>query len=209
MGPEINLKMNKRWKLELDNQLRLQDKLSGYDSYIVELGSKYEVNDFMAAKIKLRYVDRPGNYDSEEKPEHNRYRISNDINWRLFKKKNWKLYFRNRYTYTTENFTKKHYNYLRNKVNLEYTFSKIATPYLSAEVYFRFDDKNQFKKIRITSGIVSSISKTVSLTVFFRNQREINVHYPDNEYIIGCMLSYNLKRKDFTDNEWEAPGSDF
>ena len=191
-GGTLELDMKKGFSLEITSQVRSADGLATYNGYFGETGLGYKINKFLKVKASYRYSNKAGHHDSEIRPTNNRERISGDLSFGLGKKVSFK--YRLRYQYTKERNTHKEYNFLRNKLSLEYDLHKKAEPYIAGELFYRFDDKNEIRGYRYTIGLNSKISDHFNVKNFYRIEKEINTDIPRTYHIFGIMFTYILAR---------------
>ena len=86
-------------------------------------------------------------------------------------------------------------NYFREKITAKYDLKKSKfAPSASVELYYRLNGQysNIFNKLRLTGGLEYNISKKSSVELFYRIQKEFNVKYRVNSYILGTCFSYKL-----------------
>jgi len=120
-GASVKLKLNKRFKVDVEQQVRFNDTISSLKKTFTELGLKYQMNKSIAFKVNYRFVIRP--------TKSNQNRISLDAYYHWDKKKfplsfDYRLRFQNtKNSILGENFT-----YLRNKLSLKYNLTKLVDP---------------------------------------------------------------------------------
>lgn len=189
-GGTIEIDMKKKFSLELEPQLRFTDGFASYNGYYFETGFGFEINKHLKVKGSYRYTNKAGHHDSEIRPSNNRERFSGDINIKIGK--NFPIKYRIKYQYTKERNTLVEYNYIRNKITVNYKLHDIAKPFISGEFFYRLDKKNELRGFRYTIGLDSQISKEISAKSFFKVEKEMNVKYPQKYYICGIMLTYKI-----------------
>ena len=186
----MELDMKKGFSLEMTSQVRSVDGLASYNGYYVQAGLGYKINKYLKVKANYRYTNKSGHHDSEIRPTNNRERISGDLSFGIGKKVS--LKYRLRYQYTRERNTDKEYNYLRNKLSVEYGLHKMAEPYIAGELFYRFDDKNELQGYRYTIGLNTKINDHLSVKNFYRTEKEINTEMPQTYHIFGLMCTVTL-----------------
>ena len=96
---------------------------------------------------------------------------------------------------TKEAETGRKFTFIRNRAKLEYNMSKLVDPFFLTEVFYRFNDRNEFRAIRYAIGLEWKLNKQLDLLTSFTSQKEINVNSPDKENIFSVRLSYLLDLK--------------
>ncbi len=187
-GSTFQLRFNKKFRVDIEEQFRLNDTISSLKSVFTELGLRYRINRHFAFKGNYRYVVRPNN--------DNRSRFSLDAYYNWNKKKfPLAIQYRLRFQDTKESNRGRKFTFVRNKLIVDYNLTKLVDPFLSYEIYFRFNQKNEFRTWRFTAGLDWRLSKRLDLTTFYRHQKEINVNNPEAQHIIGVMLIYGARIK--------------
>ena len=188
-GASVGLKLNKKFTLNLREEFRFDNNISSKKLNFTEIGLKYKLNKHFAFVPRFRLVAIP--------QKKNKRRFSFDVYYK-WKKKKFPLSvgYRFRIQDTKKfNSKKQGQDYIRNKFTLGYNASKIVDPFIAYEMYYRFDNKNEFRKTRLTLGLDWKLNKRMSLTTYYRIQNEINVKKPDKIKVIGLAFSYNLSLK--------------
>jgi len=186
----LDIDIIKNLYIELETQVRSADGLATYNGYYGEASAGYKINKHVKVKATYRYTNKAGHHDSEIRPTNNRERVSGDVNLDFGDKVTFK--YRLKYQLTRERNTNKKYNYIRNKVGLDYDLHKIAKPFIAGEIFYRFDNKNELRAFRYTIGLDTGITDNLSLKSFFRVEKEISVDFPQKYYIMGIMFSYDI-----------------
>jgi hypothetical protein len=99
--------------------------------------------------------------------------------------------------------------YLRNRLQLTYNLTKRVQPYVSGELFYRFNGRNENQLNRFTLGLETRIGGKFTLDTFFRVEKERNVKYPETAYVVGLTGLYRLsfRRKDSSGPEDNTPSS--
>ena len=185
----LGLKLNKKFTLDLREEFRFDNNISSKKLNFTEIGLKYKLNKHFAFVPRFRFIAVP--------QKKNKRRFSFDVYYK-WKKKKFPLSFVYRFRIQdTKKFNSKKQgqDYIRNKITLGYNASKLVDPFIAYELYFRFDNKNEFRKNRLTFGLDWRLNKKMSLTTYYRLQEEMNVKKPDKIKVIGLAFSYNLSLK--------------
>lgn len=187
-GGTYKLGINKKVRVEFEEQFRFNNNFSSYNNNFTELRLRYKFNKHFAVKGNLRHTIRYKDF--------NKRRFSIDVyyNW---EKKSFPLRFQYRLRLQDSKVfqTGKKTDYLRNKFSLEYNLTKLVDPFVAYEIYYRFNQKNEFRVSRITMGLNWKLNKQIDLSTYYRYQRDINIKRPQAQHIIGLMFSYAMKLK--------------
>jgi len=187
-GGTFKLKVNKSFRIEIEEQLRFNQEVSNFKYAFAEFGTRYKVNKHFSLKGNFRYVTRPN--------KNNKTRVSLDAYYRWNKKKfPLSFVYRARIQNTRENVTAKSAAYLRNKLSIGYNLSKLVDPSIAYELYFRFNGKNEFRVTRLTASLDWRLGKNTDLSTFYRIQNDINIKRPDRQNIFGLSFSHQVKLK--------------
>ena len=187
-GGTFKLRLYKKFRVDLKEQFRFNDTISSMKSTFTEIGSRYKIDKHFAVKGNYRYTIKP--------TKNNRSRFSLDAYYNWGRKKfPLALQYRLRFQDTKVSNSGRKYTNLRNKIKVDYNLTKIVDPFLSYELYYRFNKKNEFRTWRLTAALEWRLAKKFDLTTFYRYQKEINVKNPDAQHIIGIMLTYGAKIK--------------
>ena len=153
------------------------------------MGVKFKLNKHFSFATKYRYIAVP--------IKKNKRRLSFDMYYSL-KKKHFPLSFKYRLRMQDTkkfNSTKQNTDYWRNKFTLGYNISKLVDPFIAYELYFKFDNKNEFRVKRFTFGLDWRLNKRMDLTTYYRLQQDINVKRPEKLNIVGLNFAYNISLK--------------
>lgn len=184
-GNTLKVELNKKLRLDIDQQFRLHQTASNVRVAFTQFGLKYEINKAFSVAPAYRISIPNGGVMSD------RYQIDGNYKW---KKKDFPLSigYRARFQNEVERLTRRPNTKWRNKLSLEANLSKLVDPFVSSEIFFRFNGRNEFRDIRFTLGLDWKLTKDLDFTTFYRFQREINVNLPQGEYVIGLMLGYKI-----------------
>ncbi len=187
-GATFELQLNKKFRAEIEQQVRFDDTLSSYKGTFTEPGLRYKLNKHISFKVKYRYTIRP------DDDNRSRISVSGYYSW---SKKKFPLSFQYRLKFqdTKEQNTEKKFTFLRNKFTLEYNLSKKADPFLAFEHFYRFNQKNEPRAWRFTAGFDWKLTKSLELSTYNKYEEEGNVKKPKANHIIGIMFTYEAKIK--------------
>ena len=185
-GFTYRLHLHKRWRAELEQQLRLQEDWGTFKMTFTEAGMRYEVSEGLDLKLLYRYtllVD-----------DHNEQRWSLDLKYEYdIKNVPIDLIYRLRFQDEKVFYTGEKKTGLRNLFSIDYNMSKLADPFVEYESFYRFNEKNEFRVDRFTLGVEWKLNKQLDLESFYRMDRQKNVDDPETQHIIGLRFSYTGK----------------
>ena len=181
----FQIKMNKRFQLHLEEQLRFNRNITNLQLGFTEIGLKYILNRYISFKGNYRFIAKPN--------KDNRNRIALDAYY-TWKKCTFPLSvkYRLRFQDTKENTTKHRFTYLRNEFNFQYKINKRVYPYISYEAFYRLNKINQFKNTRVYFGFNWKLNKGIILSTFYCIQHNKNIQYPSQKNIIGIVFLYKI-----------------
>ena len=197
-GATFKWKLNKKLKLQIEEQVRVWENLGSIKGSFTEIGAEYELfKDFeIAGRYRFTIVPNSFADDAIEKSAFNRSRFSLDLKYELDKKGfPLSLSYRQRIQDTRELYTDYKITYWRNRFSLEWEATDDITPFFEYESFYRFNTKNEFRGNRYSLGIDWRINKEMDLSTFYRIDQQINTKVNSRENIVGIMYSYTLKRK--------------
>lgn len=185
MGATLKMKVYKKLRLDVEQQLRLEDHESGFDQTFTEVGLRYKFSDNFDIKGQYRYAITDD--------EHNEGRWSIDLSYE-YDINNCPLDIGYRFRFQDEkvDWTGEKKTYMRHRLTLDYNLSKLVDPEFEYEWFFKFNDNNEFRRNRYTFSLQWKLSKDAELVTFFRLEDEYNVKKPDRTYIVGLAYSYDL-----------------
>lgn len=187
-GIAAKMKLNKKFKIELEEQFRFKDTVQTYKSSFTELSLRYKINKRFSLKTSYRYSVRTGYR------QRNRNRMSLFVYYYWDKKKfPISIQLRTGFQNDIEVFNGQLITFSRNQIKLKYKSFKNSKPFISYESFYRFNDKNEFRGNRFTVGISWDFTKAIALTGFYRLEQEINVKGPERQHIGGIMFTYSFK----------------
>lgn len=186
-GIAVKMKLNKKWKIELEEQFRFRDTLKTFKSSFTELSGRYRFNKRFSLKGSYRYSVRNG------ERQRNRSRISLFGYYQWDKKKypisiQLRLGIQNDF----EEYNGQLLTYTRSRIKITYKSLDLLEPFISYESFYRFNSKNEFRTNRFTGGASYEINKRWDLGGFYRVEQEINVDEPERQHIGGIMFTYSF-----------------
>ena len=182
---ELQTNLSKKFRLSVEQQLRLDNNASQFKNTFTEAGLRYRLSDYFSVRANYRFIIKPNDIE---------HRISGDILARYQKKKfPLRFNYRLRYQKTYRGGGRDPVNFIRNKMQISYNLSKVVDPFIAGELYYRIWNKtNEFQKYRLDAGLEWRLSKKSVLAVFYRLQKEINVNNPATDHVIGMGYSVTI-----------------
>lgn len=189
--------------LDLEEELRFDDKISNLAQVHFNFGVGWRFNDNF--KLSTAYRVRAYDWDYIRNEylinAYAKYDISNSLEI------NYRFRYHHKDTYEDH---KENKEYLRNKINLSFNWSKKSspfynvskrfTPYIEAEALYRFnyDKASRFDEIRYFVGCKLDLPRKMEIDLAFGYQDERNVNNPKDACVISVGLSlgdYKYKAK--------------
>ncbi len=81
---------------------------------------------------------------------------------------------------------------LRPRLGLATDLGKRLSGVIEYEGRYRFDQKNEWSRLRWTTGLSYELSDRIKLEAFYRQERRINAMTPRTDKIVGLFLEYTL-----------------
>lgn len=193
----INLKhkINKKWSLALEGELRLKNNSSEINQYFGQFDLEYNFSKHIEFSGGLRYIkdnDNTGKIQGYE--NYFRYNLDGTYKQKLNDLSlKYRVRYQNRKELEESNEIKES---LRFKVEAEYNIKKWKLdPELSGELFYSIgsESENQLESYRITLGTTFKAHKSAKINVFYGYDKEINTNYPKALNILGVKYIYNLK----------------
>jgi predicted porin len=190
----ISKKINNRWKVSLEEELRFTEDISRFDIFLSDLGVDYKINKHFSAGLNYRFYQNKNN-DGNFKTQH---RLSAAISYKqkfnrfTFK---YRLQFQNKDEDFLSSGSENNVYNLRNKISVDYNIRKFKLdPYFQAELFRKYEtDMNPyFNKVRWTLGASYPITKKSDIQLFYRIDNELNQSYPKNTYILGLGYKFSF-----------------
>lgn len=198
---KIKYKINKKWKIAIEEQFRFSNNSSELDNYFTELNTDYSFNKNVFGGIGFRYIRENDNV-GETQGYENHTRLHFDLGYK-HELQRFELEYRLRFQTKNELDISKEEgdyanNHLRFKVGLGYNIKKWKLdPEFSSEIFRHYEkgEENGFNKIRFTIGTKYKTKSFGNIGAFYRIERELNVNYPKTTFILGVKYTYTLKNK--------------
>ena len=181
---KVNHKIDSRFSVSGDLELRMKDDVSRLDRWGLTVGGSYRPCSFL--NLGVGYETHLRNLgDSDWKLRH-RYHISATANFRY----QWlKVSLRERFQQTFDRGDSE--TRLRSRLKLSYASTKgIVSPYFSVEIYQSLDDTSFWRadRMRYRPGVEIALAKRWSLDAFY----VINMHLRKGRHIAGIEVGYSF-----------------
>lgn len=181
---KFSKKLTKKFRFELEEQIRWADSLRLYKKNFTDLGFKFKLHKKHSLSIHLRLVDEV------DEDKYMRYHIDSNSD---FTYSNFPLVFQQRLRFQKSFdayrvFDKKFFR-------LKWGFAlknKVVSPYVAHEYFWRLMEKNSLSKQRSTIGISWNMDDDLKMKLFLRNQKDLNEEDPDKLGVIGYGLHYKF-----------------
>ncbi|MGY5354510.1 DUF2490 domain-containing protein [Wenyingzhuangia sp. IMCC45467] len=193
----INLKykVNKKWAVALQGQLRLENNSSEVSQYFGQLDLEYKLSKRFELSGGLRYIknnDNTGKVQGYE--DYFRYHVDGTYEHKInnidFK---YRIRYQNRNELSVEDELKET---LRFKAEAVCNIKKWKLdPELSGELFRSIGaaSENQLESYRITLGTTFKVHKSAKMKLFYGFDNELNTTYPKAVNIVGVKYTYTLK----------------
>ena len=181
---KVNHKIDSRFSVSGDLELRMKDDVSRLDRWGLTVGGSYRPCSFL--NLGVGYETHLRNLgDSDWKLRH-RYHISATANFRY----QWlKVSLRERFQQTFDRGDSE--TRLRSRLKLSYAPTKgIVSPYFSVEIYQSLDDTSFWRadRMRYRPGVEIALAKRWSLDAFYCYQYESS----RGKHIAGVEVGYSF-----------------
>ena len=181
---KFSKKLTKKFRFELEEQIRWADSLRLYKKNFTDLGFKFKLHKKHSLSLHLRLVDEV------DEDKYMRYHIDSNSD---FTYSNFPLVFQQRLRFQKSFdayrvFDKKFFR-------LKWGFAlknKVVSPYVAHEYFWRLMEKNSLSKQRSTIGISWNMDDDLKMKLFLRNQKDLNEEDPDKLGVIGYGLHYKF-----------------
>ncbi|MFT5512899.1 MAG: hypothetical protein ACI8SE_001298 [Bacteroidia bacterium] len=195
----LKFKIDKKWSLSFEEQLRLRDDASNVDIYFSELGLNYKLDKHFGFGLAGRFI-RDNDDQGKIQGYENHFRWNADV---LYKHKinRFDLKYRVRYQSKDElgvanTVNDPRTNTVRFKFGADYNFKDWKfDPEFSSEIFKKTESDEGFNKFRLTLGTTYETKKIGDFGVFYRMEKELTGLYPKTTNIAGLKYRYTIKRK--------------
>ncbi|MDD5610662.1 MAG: DUF2490 domain-containing protein [Candidatus Omnitrophica bacterium] len=181
-------KLNKDWKLTLDQEFRWADNAHRFFYQHYEGGLVYSLNKYLSLGGGYRHVleDKKDKFKVENEPF-----IFATLFWDIL---GFKFDDRNRMEYRHFDYQTDGWRY-RNKftVKLPWKFTKLQIqPYFSDEVFVTFEAINQFSQNRFFSGVGMALTKHIKTEIYYMLQSKKSTDAWIEANVLGTKLKFSF-----------------
>ena len=197
---QVGLKLNKKWSLGLEGQLRLDKNSQELKSIFSELGAAYKFSKHFSITGGFRYSIKNDNVGQVQGLEHfMRYQLDAEYKHDL---KRFDLSYRFRYTNANEfGITQADGDipeqFFRLKTGVDYNIRNWKLdPELAGEIFTKYvkdGQSNGFDSFRITAGTSYDLKSFGKIGLYYRMDREITSYYPKTTNIVMLKYAYKFK----------------
>ena len=181
---KFSKKLTKKFRFELEEQIRWADSLSQYKKNFTDLGFKYKLHKRHSLTLHLRLVDEV------DDGKYMRYHIDANSD---FIRSNFPLVFEQRIrfqkSWDADGVLDK--KFFRLKWGFAYK-NKELSPYIAHEYFWKLMEENSLSKQRSTIGISWSMGDDLKMKLFLRNQKDLNEENKDKLGVIGYGMHYKF-----------------
>lgn len=196
LDADLTKKLTKKFELEFDEELRMNNNSSSFDRSLTTLGANYDCNRTFKAGVFYTYIYMNNQHDGYWE-SRNRFGA-----WitAVHKFDRFKISLREKFqnTYRDESLGNYLYNpkmVLRSRFELAYNIRKFpVNPFLSAEMQYQLNNPygNEIDCWRYTAGAEYKVSKKFGIDLYYRLDKSINVKNPANNSILGTSFKLNF-----------------
>jgi len=171
------------FKLQFEQELRLEDQLSTFKQTFSEFSLSYSVFKGFKIEIPFRYMT----YKDKTKQ-----RVSFSGSYK-YSFKPVSLKYRTKYQTTYEKGEIPE-ELIRNKFSIMYRLNKKIEPYVSGELFHLYNTENdQFDEYRVSLGVAVDLPGKNSIKIFYIYKKEdITKSSPDEVNVFGLGYNYKL-----------------
>ena len=168
---------------KVSEQIRFDQDISKFESNLIDIGVQYKPLDFMKFAAFYRLKSRTD--------EKNHVMILSAYAEKEIKR----LSMEYRLRFDNEpNQDKDNEYYLRNRLELYYNIKGPVDPFISGELFYRFnyDKGDRFNSYRLRIGTDFKIAKNQKLTLHYTYDSEFNMKKIDIKRVIGLFYTIEL-----------------
>jgi hypothetical protein len=190
----LEKRLNKKFSVELNQEVRLFENLSEVGSFYTEIGASYRLSKIFEASAGYRFINKRRLDDS--------YSIRHRFLVNLNARKKWgqvssALRVRYQSQYRDVNSSEDGRipeNYLRTKLTFKYDLNKRYQPVLSGETFFHLNHEEGvlMDGYRIGAALEYDLSKRSDVELGYLIDREVQRNNPWTNYVITLSWNYRL-----------------
>ena len=174
---EGQAELTKKLRLDVEQQLRLDDSARGFGETFTDIGLRYRLFKPLRIGAFYRFVV----LDAEM-----RHRVGGDAEAQVGVGRVG-ISYRIRLQYTTRDAGGR--TALRNRLKLDVGLPHGFTPFAAGELIYVFE-KSELRERRLYLGVEWAMSTRIGLTAFYLHKEEVNVNDPETDHVLGLGLSF-------------------
>ena len=196
-----NYKLNKKWKLALQEQFRLNEYSSVMDRLITQVESELRPLKAIRLGLAARHFVIRDNGRSDAEYEHH-FRAHFDFSWKF---DFWNIYVTNRFRHQWRNEIGKSrlegdYSAqdIRHKISVAYKNRKCRfQPKIATEYFFHFQigEFNGYSRSRYTIGTDYRLTSGHKISIYYLREKENRIWNPAITHIIQAKYRYYISKK--------------
>lgn len=194
----IKYKVNDRWSLDLEEQIRFDDDANALKNYHTELGVKFEINTFLDLLLATRYITRNDNQGNRQGLEdHFRYQLGLGLKHEInqFELKHRLLYQHRNEVDLSEAEGDIPRQYFRWRSGATYKIKDWKyDPQFSAE-YFGAMNKTEAgidNSVRFTIGTERKYKKVGEFGIFYRYETTLGTPIDEITQVLALKYTYTI-----------------
>ena len=194
-GLWTNITLKKKIAKHLDacltEELRFNENITELGTFYTDIGAEYEILKGFKAGAFYRFIFKRRLDDSYSKAHRYYFELSYANNIKRVQL-GYRIRFQSQYKdYNTSPEGHVPADYLRQKIHLGINTKTRFDPYLDGEIWYHLNPPwSSFDAIRISTGIITRITKHHFIDTGFIFQKEFNVKEPVTDYIL--FLGYKI-----------------
>jgi len=190
---EVEYVINKRWLGHMQEQARLNENSTQFYYYYLDFGLMYKLTKNIRINVDYVFI--------QKKKQEDLYSNRHQYNFHLNVRKKY-----GRITLLDRMLTEGQYAdlltstygkeltdiYLRNKLSVRYKFNSRLSPYISDEVYFKFDGDPNYRgcnRNRTSVGFVYKLTDNWLFETSYMFEHNFNTKAPSQNFVLGVGIT--------------------
>jgi len=182
MSAEGQLVVEKRLRLGVEQQLRLEGPATDFDQTFTELSASYRLTSFLSLGAGYRFIVRADEQRHRGMADASLEHAFGPI----------ELQYRLRGQITTRGDMEPQ-TVIRNRLSASVDAPYRLAPFAAGEVHHVVAPASELRELRGYLGVDWGVSKAIRLEVFYLYQREVNVNQPERNHILGLGMRYRAR----------------
>ena len=186
-GISVEKKINKKWNIGLEENLRLNESGRQFGTLLFETHLSYKLSKKLRLKAAYRYSFKKASSSNVQ-----RLSIAANRKWKINKR--WRLSHRLKYQYDFTPNRQETRKLLRYKSEVTYNIRKSKwNPFFSAECFYRFYYKgNHFERYRLAIGGDYKWHKRQAFSFAYMQERDLNENVREITNILNVAYSFDF-----------------